>query len=165
MTYATLFSVPVLLFGGIIFDLFGRNITVSLMLSIAALATIMPPLTSPNVPLYVCGKVIFGSSIVPLMMNPFINDYVKVQFRGKAMGLQSFGMVLGNLVSVAGLFTLTIKMKNITLAFLLLGVMQLIWIGLIVPTGLIAEPKVMDVREEKKINKKSFCGKIYSVLK
>jgi hypothetical protein len=43
--------------------------------------------------------------------------------------------------------------------------MQLIWIGLIVPTGLIAEPKVMDVREEKKINKKSFCGKIYSVLK
>jgi hypothetical protein len=34
-----------------------------------------------------------------------------------------------------------------------------------VPTGMIAEPKVMDAREEKKINKKSFCGKIYSVLK
>jgi hypothetical protein len=57
------------------------------------------------------------------MMNPFINDYVKVQFRGKAMGLQSFGMVVGNLVSVAGVFTLTRNMKNQTYAFLLLGTM------------------------------------------
>jgi len=73
-------------------------------------------------------------------------------------------MVVGNLLSVAGLFTLTKNMDQ-TYAFLLLGVMQLVWILLLVPTGMIAEPKVMDSREEKKINKKSFCGKIYSVLK
>ena len=110
MTYATLVSIVVLLFGGIIYDLFGRNITVSLMFAVGALATIMPPYVAPDVPLYVCAKIVFGSSIVPLMMNPFINDYVKVQFRGKAMGLQSFGMVVGNLVSVAGVFTLTKNM-------------------------------------------------------
>lgn len=112
MTYATLFSIPVLLFAGIIYDLFGRNVTVSLMFAVGALATIMPPIVAPNVPLYVCAKIVFGSSIVPLMMNPFINDYVKVQFRGKAMGLQSFGMVVGNLVSVAGVFTLTKSMAD-----------------------------------------------------
>ena len=74
-------------------------------------------------------------------------------------------MVVGNLVSVAAVFTLTKRMTDQTYAFLLLGSMQLVWILMIVPTRLIAEPKVMDAREEKKINKKSFCGKIYSVLK
>jgi hypothetical protein len=40
-------------------------------------------------------------------MNPFINDYVKVQDRGLAMGIQNFGLTLGNLLSVAVLYTLT----------------------------------------------------------
>jgi hypothetical protein len=44
-------------------------------------------------------------------MNPFINDYVKVQDRGLAMGLQSFGLTTGNLLSVAILYTLTNKME------------------------------------------------------
>ena len=78
MTYATMVSIPVLLFGGIIYDLFVRNITVSLMFAVGALATVMPPFVAPNIPLYVCAKIVFGSSIVPLMMNPFINDNVKV---------------------------------------------------------------------------------------
>jgi len=30
---------------------------------------------------------------------------------------------------------------------------------------MVTEPKNMDAREEKKINKKSFCGKVFSVLK
>ena len=73
-------------------------------------------------------------------------------------------MVVGNLLSVAGLFTLT-KQMNQNYAFLLLGSLQLIWIFLIVSTRMIQEPKIMDAREERKINKKSFFGKIYSVLK
>jgi len=78
MTYASLVSIVVLLFGGIIYDIFGRLTTVSLMFAVGALATIMPPYVAPNVPLYVCAKILFMSSTVPLMMNPFINDYVKV---------------------------------------------------------------------------------------
>ena len=40
-------------------------------------------------------------------MNPFINDYVKVQDRGLAMGFQNFGLTIGNLLSVAVVYTLT----------------------------------------------------------
>jgi hypothetical protein len=49
-------------------------------------------------------------------MNPFINDYVKVQDRGLAMGLQSFGLTTGNLLSVAILYTLT-NMLEASVAF------------------------------------------------
>jgi hypothetical protein len=46
-------------------------------------------------------------------------------------------MVVGNLVSVAAVFTLTKRMTDQTYAFLLLGSMQLVWILMIVPTRLI----------------------------
>jgi hypothetical protein len=74
-------------------------------------------------------------------------------------------MTIGNLLSVAGVYSLTSKMQNKTYSFLLLATLQLVWILIITTTGMVSEPKVMDAREEKKINKKSFCGKIYSVLK
>ena len=74
-------------------------------------------------------------------------------------------MTIGNLLSVAGVYSLTSMMKNKTYSFLLLATLQLVWILIISTTGMVTEPKVMDAREEKKINKKSFCGKIYSVLK
>jgi peptidoglycan/LPS O-acetylase OafA/YrhL len=78
MTFALITSIFVLLFGGIIYDLFGRLTTVSFMFAIGALATIMPPYVAPNISLYIFSKVMFNSSTVPLQMNPFINDYVKV---------------------------------------------------------------------------------------
>jgi hypothetical protein len=52
-------------------------------------------------------KIVYSCSFIPLIMNPFINDYVKVQDRGLAMGLQNTGLVCGTITSVAGLFTLT----------------------------------------------------------
>jgi MFS family permease len=165
MTYALIASIFLLLVGGIIYDIFGRLTTVSFMFALGALATIMPPYVAPNVPLYILSKVLFNSSTVPLQMNPFINDYVKVQFRGQATGLQTFGLTIGNLCSVAGLYSLTSMINNRTYAFLIIATLQLVWILLISTTGMVSEPKVMDAREEKKINKKSFFGKIYSVLK
>lgn len=66
MTYALFFSIFVLLFGGIIYDLFGRLTTVSFMFAIGALSTIMPPYVAPNVAAYVFSKVVFNSSTVPL---------------------------------------------------------------------------------------------------
>lgn len=121
MTYALFFSIILLLFGGIIYDLFGRLTTVSFMFAMGALSTIMPPYVAPNVPAYVFSKVVFNSSTVPLQMNPFINDYVKVQYRGKAMGLQTFGLTIGNLLSVAVMYSLTSMITDKNYAFLLLA--------------------------------------------
>jgi hypothetical protein len=38
---------------------------------------------------------------------PLINDYVQVQYRGRATSLLNQGQIAGNLLSVAVLFTLT----------------------------------------------------------
>ena len=49
--------------------------------------------------------------------------------------------------------------------FGILAFLQIAWIIIIFISGMITEPKAMTEREEKKMNKKSFFGKIYSVLK
>ena len=97
-------------------------------------------------------------------MNPFINDYVKVQDRGLAMGLQNTGLTFGCIASVAGLYTLTSKLKP-EYGFPLLAIIQVVWVVIILGTGMIKEPDQMSERERKKMNKKSMCGKVYSVLK
>ena len=90
MTYASFCSIFVLLFGGIIYDLLGRKATTTIMLLIGALSTAPMPfgtnLQSP-VLYFTSMKIIYSCSFIPLIMNPFINDYVKVQDRGLAMGL------------------------------------------------------------------------------
>lgn len=78
MTYASIVSIFVIIFGGVLYDIFGRVTTVSLMFAVGALATLMPPYVAPSIPLYICAKIIFNSSMVPIVVNPFINDYVKV---------------------------------------------------------------------------------------
>lgn len=111
MTYASIVSILVLLFGGIIYDLLGRKATVVIMLLTMAFSTAPFPfgklLPDYQVLYFMIFKIVYSCSFIPLIMNPFINDYVKVQDRGLAMGLQNTGLVCGTITSVAGLFTLT----------------------------------------------------------
>jgi len=111
MTYASIVSIFVLLFGGIIYDLLGRKATVIIMLLTMALSTAPFPfgklLPDYQVLYFMIFKIVYSCSFIPLIMNPFINDYVKVQDRGLAMGLQNTGLVCGTITSVAGLYTLT----------------------------------------------------------
>lgn len=167
MTYASFASIFVLLFGGIIYDLLGRRATVYLMLVIGALSTFPLPfgflMERPAI-YYTSFKVIFNCSIIPLIMNPFINDYVQVYDRGLAMGMQNLGLTCGSLLSVGGLYTLTTMLQPDT-AFALLCIMQLFWVLLIMGTGMITEPAPMSQRELRKQSKKSSLGKMYSILK
>lgn len=81
MTDAMLFSCIVLLFGGMFYDLMGRRITVAIFYGIGAISTIGFPYgknLSWKITYYTICKVFFQSSFVPLTMNPFINDYVRV---------------------------------------------------------------------------------------
>jgi len=49
--------------------------------------------------------------------------------------------------------------------FVFLALLQIFWIVLIVGGGMIKEPKQMSKSEQRRMNRKSMCGKIYSVLK
>ena len=125
MTYAAIFSIFFLLLGGMIYDLLGRRATVAIMFIIGALMTAPLPYGKDlhlKTLYFTIFKVAFNSSVVPLLMNPFINDYVQVQDRGLAMGLQNFGISTGSLLSVAGLYTITSKL-NQDVAFSLLALL------------------------------------------
>lgn len=143
----------VTLFGGVLYDLLGRQSTVIIMFLTGAISCAFIPfgagLGSWKLIYFNFFKVIFFSSFVPLLMNPFINDYVKVQDRGLAMGLQNFGLTIGNLLSVAVLYTLT-NMLPPKVAFPVLSVMQVFWVVLIVTTGMVKEPNQMSEREIRK---------------
>ncbi len=79
MTYAAVFSIFVLLLGGIIYDLLGRRSTVAIMFIIGALTSAPLPYGQDlrlKTLYFTFFKVVFNSTVVPLMLNPFINDYV-----------------------------------------------------------------------------------------
>jgi len=142
MTYGILFSCFVTLFGGVMYDLLGRRSTVSIMFLTGAGATALIPFGKDltwGIYYFNVTKNIFFATMVPLLMNPFINDYVKVQDRGLAMGLQNFGLTIGNLLSVGVLYTLT-SMLNAEVAFPVLSVLQIAWVVIILTTGMIQEP-------------------------
>lgn len=87
--------------------------------------------------------------MVPIIMNPFINDYVKVQNRGQAMGMQSLGLTVGNLLSVGVLYTIT-NLISPYYAFGIMGFLFFLWVAIIYFAKLIQEPSVMNEKEERR---------------
>lgn len=74
---------------------------------------------------------------------------MRVQDRGLATGLQNFGMTIGTLLSVGVLYTITAKISP-DIAFPAMSVLMVVWVGIIITTGMITEPKQMTEREVRK---------------
>ena len=73
-------------------------------------------------------------------------------------------MTVGNLISVGLLFSLTEeKIENKIFSYGILAFLQLVWAGVF--WWMIDEPVTMDDSEERHQNKKSFFGKLWSMLK
>ena len=66
-------------------------------------------------------------------------------------------------MSVGGVFTLTEMIDNKLISYGILAVMQLILAVLVYL--MISEPSIYNEKEEKRKNKKSFCGKLFSMLR
>ena len=72
-------------------------------------------------------------------------------------------MTIGSLLSVGGLYTLTEAIDNKVVAFAIPAVIQLVWAVLVF--FMITEPDVRNDKEQKRNDRKSFCGKLFSMLK
>lgn len=72
-------------------------------------------------------------------------------------------MTIGSLLSVGGLYTLTEALDNKVVAFAIPAVIQLVWAVLVF--FMITEPDVRNDKEQKRNDRKSFCGKLFSMLK
>ena len=72
-------------------------------------------------------------------------------------------MTIGSLLSVGGLYTLTEAIDNKVVAFAIPAALQLVWAVLVF--FMITEPDVRNDKEQKRNDRKSFCGKLFSMLK
>ena len=77
------------------------------------------------------------------------------------MGLQSLGLTVGNILSIAALLTITQQMGEVS-GFMLSGGLNCIWIAVIWGGNIIVEPSVNEDKEAKRRNKKSFWGQVRS---
>ena len=83
-SYGAFIGIGIVLIAGLMYDLIGRRLTVCITFAIGAFSTIGIPLVSPSIIGYNIMRVAFTETLVFMVSNPFINDYVKAQSRGKA---------------------------------------------------------------------------------
>ena len=144
-------GIPLSIVAGFLFDLIGRRIVIVSTFLIGAVSTICIPLVAPSVIGYDLAKVTFFETMVVLLINPFINDYVTVQSRGIATGFQQVGLTAGNLISVGGVYTMTQAIEDSMgspyVAYSILAGMQVVWA--LVCGWMIKEPDVRDEKESK----------------
>jgi MFS family permease len=85
--------------------------------------------------------------MVALLTNTFINDYVVSEDRGKATGIQSAGMTLGNIFAVSILYSITRNFSNMWYSFGLLTLLQVLWA--LIMLFIVTEPKILTEKEAR----------------
>lgn len=123
LAYAQIMAIPIVLVIGFLYDIIGRKLTTVLSFILGAISTILIPILSPSILGYDIARVLFCQSMVIMLSNPFINDYVTVQSRGVATGFQTIGLTVGNLLSVGGVLTVTDLFTNKLYSYGILALM------------------------------------------
>jgi len=72
---------------GAIFDIAGRRVTIVIFFLLGSLSTIGFTLLAPSQIGFTVSRIALACSMAPLVTNPFINDYVVAEDRGKATGV------------------------------------------------------------------------------
>jgi MFS family permease len=105
--YGQLLVFPFIMVVGYIYDILGRRFTIFFSLIPAAILMMYLPDVAPSIP----GLIIFRSGIVmavnTLSSHPFINDYICKETRGRAIALQSTGVVIGDLMTFVVVLNIT----------------------------------------------------------
>jgi MFS family permease len=89
------------------YDIFGRRpiIIINYILLIICLYTV--PMTAPSIPLLALNRIGLGVTGHFIGGNPTVPDSVKPASRGKAVTLQMFGTLIGELIAMTVLFKMT----------------------------------------------------------
>jgi MFS family permease len=159
-------SIPCLLISGVVYDVVGRRKTIIGLLIIGAICTYLLPVSGnpPRDLFFIVLRVGLQISMVCIMGNTLINDYVVTENRGRGSAIQNAGMTLGNIFSVSVMFSITKNEHNLYMMFGLLGTLQVIWA--VMMFFVVAEPIGMyNEKEAKRAARKSFCGKVWSLMK
>lgn len=118
--YSMPFSLLTTLFTSYLFELFGRNLTISLGYFLTGIIYIMIPYTKPYIWLLTVLRCLLGVAMAGPVAHPLINDYIRKNSRGKAIALNGLGGVFGEVVAMGVLLELS-KNMNYENAFALTG--------------------------------------------
>jgi MFS family permease len=160
---ASFATIPALLLSGVVFDVAGRRPTIIALLLMGALCTYLLPVSSPSKIFFILVRVGIQVSMVCLIGNTLVNDYVVAENRGKATAVQNLGTTLGNVFSVLVMYTITTRQGEY-MKYSELGTLQVMWAVLMY--FLVCEPEgVYNEKEARRANRHSFCGKVWSLSK
>ena len=79
-----MFTIVILFFTGVIYDVVGRRKTIVGLFLTGAVSTIGFPVSAPSKLWFTVFRTAFQAQMVALLTNTFINDYVVSEDRGKA---------------------------------------------------------------------------------
>jgi MFS family permease len=119
--YVIPFQMIVSLLTGFFYDMFGRKLTIIIYMIIASATAFLTPLTSPSLyPWYFINRIFFGCSVMGILCNPLINDYIKSKSRGRAHAIQAFGQLIGTYFGIGVLFNAT-KGLEVNISYYIAG--------------------------------------------
>ena len=104
----------IILIIGVIFDIYGRRITLFFIILIYGLSMLTIPYTEPNTTLFSCAYISLLIMLQPLTYIPCTQDYIVKEHLGKGIALVIIGTNLG---SVLGLGVLLNVMTHFELSY------------------------------------------------
>lgn len=96
---------------GYLFDIVGRRFTLFISFILSAALLFAVPYTAPNVyPWLLVVRIAIGITTSAPLSNPLVADYIHKNAVGKAASMVAVGFVIGEVLSMGVLFTLTANM-------------------------------------------------------
>ena len=150
-------SIIATLLAGYVFDILGRRWTLFSTFGLASIFLFCVPYTAPDVyPWLLLVRVAIGMCVAAPLANPLVAVYVHKDSLGKAASFISIGYILGEVISMGALFTVTEKM-NAYMAFLTAACTAA---SLTLPfLCIVKEPRLRTDKKKKK-KRKNFARRI-----
>jgi MFS family permease len=108
ITYSLIISTCLAIFMGIIYDYYGRRVTINTNMTVMVLTLFFLPYMATSYGMIVLNRIIFSTVTHFLYSTPLVPDYLKPDSRGKAVSnLQSIGYFAGEFFATVVIMSLT----------------------------------------------------------
>jgi MFS family permease len=138
--------IPIILVIGYVFDLIGRRLTLIMALVPSGILVMYMPDVSPSLNQLTLLRSVISIALATLASHPFINDFVCKETRGRAIAIQSIGVVIGDLLTFLIMLNLTRGMTQYgrfrTFGFSIIAIAALFFL-------LVKEPRYKEKRKAK----------------
>lgn len=162
--YSIPFTLVTSFFTSYAFEILGRKWTMVLSYAITGFVYCWFPWTSPDYSWLIVARCTIAVTFAAPTMHPLINDYVSKSYRGRAIALNGFGMVFGELFAMGVLLKLTMNLSYHKAFFVSALV---IWAFAIYFLIFLKDPDLSKARKklDKDYEALSLCGKMTVLFK